>query len=119
MSSPSRNLSPSGFSSSSSREKKPQNLFIGDLDYQVKPHEINEIFSRYGTVSGLGLYGFLGFELSVEIKKGYAFITLCGDVDDAIKNISGKVIGSGKRNVVVEVSRGSANVKKFFIFSVC
>jgi hypothetical protein len=41
---------------------------------------------------------------------------LDGDVDGAINNINNLVIGSSKKGVRVERSRGSANVKKFVLF---
>jgi RNA recognition motif-containing protein len=42
-------------SKSPPKEEKGENLFIGDLDENIKPQEIYEVFSRYGKASGLGL----------------------------------------------------------------
>ncbi|KAA6397496.1 MAG: hypothetical protein EZS28_006976 [Streblomastix strix] len=81
-------------------ERTDFSLFLGGLGLSTRVEDIIQVFKPYGEVK------------NVDIKQGYAFVDLVGDVDAAIINVNGKPFGGSSHNVRVEKARNNADVRR-------
>lgn len=100
-------------------ERTDFSLFLGGLGLSTRVEDIIQVFKPYGEVKNVGMNMFSNllnifqFYFNLDIKQGYAFVDLVGDVDAAIINVNGKPFGGSSHNVRVEKARNNADVRRY------
>ena len=72
-------------------------IYVGNISYQVKENDLQDVFSQYGTVNSVKI---ITDEYSGR-SKGFGFVDMLADdaVDNAIRNLNGKEM-AGKSLIV-------------------
>lgn len=74
-------------------------LFVAKLDYGVKNHDLEDLFSEFGEVES----AFIVFDRALGRSKGFGFVTMPNDEEakKAIEALDGSVF-AGREMVVKE-----------------
>jgi len=77
------------------------NLYIGNLDYNIKEENLRELFEEFGEVTSVKI---ITDKFSGR-SKGFGFVEMSSDkeADDAIQSLNGKSVND--RNITVTTAR--------------
>jgi len=68
------------------------NIYVGNLDFDIKDEELREIFEEYGTVDSIKIIS----DKYTGRSKGFGFVTIPdnGEANKAIKGLNGSTLGN-------------------------
>jgi RNA recognition motif-containing protein len=86
------------------------NIFVGNLDYKVNEHELEELFEEYGSVSSAKIIT----DKYDGRSKGFGFITMESqeEAEAAIKGLNGTSLKS--RDMVVNEAKPRSDERRTF-----
>jgi len=67
-------------------DNNSRNLFVGNLPWSASEADLQEFFSKYGTITSIKIMK----DNQTGRSRGFGFITLTGDADRAIADLDGK-----------------------------
>jgi RNA recognition motif-containing protein len=91
-------------------KKQTMNIFVGNLDYKVNEHELEELFEEYGSVSSAKIIT----DKYDGRSKGFGFITMESqeEAEAAIKGLNGTSLKS--RDMVVNEAKPRSDERRTF-----